>query len=557
MITKANPDAEILREMACSAEIGVTIEELSIQSVGKRSLFTQMPDEGTGYYCYGPLEKRYGLPEVVRAIAHICNQWQQVYPQGPRIGIGNISLQGGGFVPPHKSHQKGIDVDLRLVANINKEGGMTWRSPEYSKPRTQELVNLIRNNPHLNIRTILFNDPSIKGVSKWEGHDDHLHVSFYPPTVSASAFSSDQGSLLKMVKPSMKGVRVQALQQRLAELGFSVTADGIFGAETDAAVRAFQSAYGLSVDGMAGKMTLAALERAKSSDRQLQAGQLQAGQLQAGAQPLATTDNAKKPPTKQQTRLAVRVEQGMALAFGDLVDCELMRDRTLCFEVQWLLHANQYLKTVDGVYGPNTQAALRKFAMQHQPQGEDLLLPATLQALLSSRLAGGMLPNWAGGDQQATIEAIKQEANRQGITHPGQIAYILATVEHETAGKFQPVKECFFLGEPAAETKRKTFDYYPYYGRGYVQLTWDYNYRNYSTLLGLDLINQPDLVMQPDISLFILIDGMKRGTFTTRSLDDFMRGDKFDFVEARQIINGRDKAVEIASIANSWLSRTA
>ena len=539
MTVKNEKTAELSREIGCSAEIGVTIEELSAQSVGRRSLFAQMPKEGKGFYCYGPEQKRYGLPEVVRAIARISEQWQQTYPQGPRIGVGNISLQGGGVMPPHKSHQKGIDIDLRLVASTAREIGMTWRSPEYSRERTQALVNLIRNNSGLNVRTILFNDPNVKGVAPWEGHEDHLHVSFYPPAVSASAFSSDQGSVLKLVNPYMKGERVQAMQQRLAELGFAVTADGVFGAKTDAAVRAFQAAYGLSLDGMAGAATLAKLKEAKASDLRA---------LQPAVESSAV---------RQKTRLATWAEQQKALPFGDLGEGELVRDRTLCAEVQWLLQANQYLKTVDGLYGPKTQAALRKFALQHQPEGEDVLLPVTLKALLSSGLAGGMLPDWAGGDKQATVAAIRQEANRQGITHPGQIAYILATVEHETAKKFQPVKECFFLGEPAAEAKRKIFKYYPYYGRGYVQLTWDYNYRNYSTLLGLDLVNQPDLVMRPDISLFILIDGMKRGTFTTRSLNDFMQGNRFDAVQARQVINGKDKATEIAKIADSWLSTTA
>ena len=495
-----------------------------------------MPKAGPGFYCYGPTEKRYGLPEVISAIAHICEQWQRAHPQGPRIGVGNISLQGGGVVWPHKSHRKGVDVDLRPMGNTDDKGALTWQSPEYSRARTQALVNLIRNNPRLNVRTILFNDPGVKGVAKWEGHDNHLHVSFYPPTVSASAFSSNQSSLLKIVSPYMKGVRVQALQQRLADLGFQVAVDSIFGAETDAAVRAFQTAHGLTVDGIAGKATLAKLEQVKLSNAPLPAIDL---------------------PVQQKTRLALRVAQEKALPFGDLVNCELTSDQSLCFEVQWLLQANQYLDTVDGLYGPNTQAALRKFARQHQPEGGDVLSPTTLRALLSSGLAGGMLPNWAGGDKQATIKAIKQEANRHGIAHSGQVAYILATVEHETAGSFQPVKECYFIGEPAAEAKRKTLRYYPYYGRGYVQLTWDYNYRYYSTLLGLDLINQPDLVMRADVSLFILIDGMKRGTFTAHRLSDFTQNDRFDFVGARQIINGKDKATEIASMANRWLSGTA
>jgi predicted chitinase len=174
-----------------------------------------------------------------------------------------------------------------------------------------------------------------------------------------------------------------------------------------------------------------------------------------------------------------------------------------------------------------------------------------------ARPTGGALPNWQGGDKKAAIQAIIQEAKRHGITAQSQIAYILATVEHETAKSFQPVREAYFLGEAKGERHRKTLRYYPFYGRGYVQLTWDYNYQNYSTLLGLDLVNQPDLVMRPDVALFILVDGMKRGVFTGVGLDRYINNRATDFKNARRIINGTDKSNDIASLARNWFSNLA
>jgi peptidoglycan hydrolase-like protein with peptidoglycan-binding domain len=65
-----------------------------------------------------------------------------------------------------------------------------------------------------------------------------------------------------------KGQGVAAIQDLLADLGFhlqvSVTkkgADGIFGKETDAAVREFQKQTSLKPDGLVGTQTLATLER--------------------------------------------------------------------------------------------------------------------------------------------------------------------------------------------------------------------------------------------------------------------------------------------------------
>ena len=56
------------------------------------------------------------------------------------------------------------------------------------------------------------------------------------------------------------GRNVVSMQQALIELGYLTgTADGNFGSATETAVKNFQSANGLEVDGIAGKMTLEAL----------------------------------------------------------------------------------------------------------------------------------------------------------------------------------------------------------------------------------------------------------------------------------------------------------
>ena len=67
---------------------------------------------------------------------------------------------------------------------------------------------------------------------------------------------------LKVLKKCAKGEDVKALQHLLIGNGFSVGAsgaDGSFGAATDTAVRAYQKAKGLSVDGSCGGKTWAKL----------------------------------------------------------------------------------------------------------------------------------------------------------------------------------------------------------------------------------------------------------------------------------------------------------
>jgi len=64
---------------------------------------------------------------------------------------------------------------------------------------------------------------------------------------------------LPTLKQGAKGGAVQRLQKALTKAGQNVALDGDFGPGTDRAVRAFQAAHGLGVDGVVGPGTWAAL----------------------------------------------------------------------------------------------------------------------------------------------------------------------------------------------------------------------------------------------------------------------------------------------------------
>ena len=151
-----------------------------------------------------------------------------------------------------------------------------------------------------------------------------------------------------------------------------------------------------------------------------------------------------------------------------------------------------------------------------------------------------------------TIRIIREECTLQGIVNKSQIAYVLATVEWETAHTWKPVKEAFWCSEA---WRTKHLRYAPYFGRGYCQITWRENYEKFGKLLGVDLVRHPNLALYPQYASFIIVYGMKHGTFTGKCLDDYVDNDtrNFDFVGARHIINGSDKAHTIASIAKEIL----
>jgi peptidoglycan hydrolase-like protein with peptidoglycan-binding domain len=63
-----------------------------------------------------------------------------------------------------------------------------------------------------------------------------------------------------ILKKGSRGSEVQILQRKLTSLGYSTKGvDGIFGANTDQAVRQFQKARHLAVDGVVGPATKKAL----------------------------------------------------------------------------------------------------------------------------------------------------------------------------------------------------------------------------------------------------------------------------------------------------------
>lgn len=129
-------------------------------------------------------------------------------------------------------------------------------------------------------------------------------------------------------------------------------------------------------------------------------------------------------------------------------------------------------------------------------------------------------------------------------------AYMLGTAWHETNTTMQPVREAYWLSE---EWRRTHLRYYPYYGKGYVQLTWKGNYqRADDECAKAELINpgdimaNTDLVMKPKIAAFIMRRGMEEGWFTGVKLAAVLPSSgvatRTQYMNARTIINGRDKA---------------
>ncbi|HUT52935.1 MAG TPA: penicillin-insensitive murein endopeptidase [bacterium] len=127
----------------------------------------KLPQEGIGYYHFhgtteGPNGDNWGTLKLIKVIEQVGREWNQRHPNGPRIGIGDVSLEDGGQfcwwefkkhwppieIPCHQLHQQGIDADIRYVRSDGKEMGFAFIEksgpfPEYSPSLTQELVDLL------------------------------------------------------------------------------------------------------------------------------------------------------------------------------------------------------------------------------------------------------------------------------------------------------------------------------------------------------------------------------------------------------------------------------
>lgn len=157
------------------------------------------------------------------------------------------------------------------------------------------------------------------------------------------------------------------------------------------------------------------------------------------------------------------------------------------------------------------------------------------------------------------INLIVETCEKYELTYP-QTTYLLATTYHETGGIMKPIKEyggdkylskydTGRLAKALGNTPQADGDGQKYAGKGFAMITGGYNYKFAGEQLGIDLINNPDLALEPKYSAEILVKGSIDGWFTSKKLSDYINDKKKDYINARRVINGLDKARLIASYA--------
>lgn len=151
------------------------------------------------------------------------------------------------------------------------------------------------------------------------------------------------------------------------------------------------------------------------------------------------------------------------------------------------------------------------------------------------------------------MEAILDEWHARVWGDARWLAYMLATAYHEVDRSMQPISE-YGKGRGRSYGVPDPVTGQTYYGRGLVQLTWKTNYQKMAALTGLDLVHFPDKALELRPAVMILFDGMRDGSFTGLGLPYFFNDRIDDPVGARKIINGTDRAEQIAQVHWKFLA---
>lgn len=165
------------------------------------------------------------------------------------------------------------------------------------------------------------------------------------------------------LRMGMRGTAVKDLQEALIQKGYQIKADGAFGRATMKAVRSFQSANKLKVDGVAGSQTLSLLFQTQQS----------AANIPADTVPY----DYSAPDSYQNTALA-------QAAGGASVAVSLRRganQEQIAYLQQALLKIGIASLETDGSFGIQTAAAVRKFQEQYGLPANGTADPTTLALL--------------------------------------------------------------------------------------------------------------------------------------------------------------------------------
>ncbi|HYC07068.1 MAG TPA: peptidoglycan-binding protein [Candidatus Binatia bacterium] len=131
------------------------------------------------------------------------------------LSLGDASLEHGGDIAGHETHEIGLDLDILAVRHDRRGcAGTTWRSATYDRAATLRLIKLIRALAPGHIKLIYFDDPVLirEGYTTYKvGHDDHVHVRFCEAAAADSRYVCKPAALPPLYERPISGGRLSGL----------------------------------------------------------------------------------------------------------------------------------------------------------------------------------------------------------------------------------------------------------------------------------------------------------------------------------------------------------
>lgn len=145
------------------------------------------------------------------------------------------------------------------------------------------------------------------------------------------------------------------------------------------------------------------------------------------------------------------------------------------------------------------------------------------------------------GGASTCFDNLNAALTNNNITSPLTLMGALATVRVEVGRTFQPVEE--IASGLEYEGRRDLGNTQPgdgprFKGRGYIQITGRANYAHYGTLLGIDLVDKPDLALDSTIAAGILALYFKNNGCDVACMAK-------DWVKVRELVNGGDNGLAL------------
>jgi hypothetical protein len=160
---------------------------------GRIASALNLSDRGAGYRHFrggDPVDgDDWGSLALVDCLERVGRSFEA---SGRRVNVNDLSRRAGGRFPPHRSHQNGLDVDVRYVRQDGADAPLDLRfdPDEFDASATQQLFRLFVE--HCPVRVILA-DVDRLGFGTAElgvppgtllfapGHSNHFHVRLKPP----------------------------------------------------------------------------------------------------------------------------------------------------------------------------------------------------------------------------------------------------------------------------------------------------------------------------------------------------------------------------------------